>query len=122
MNIKAALVGACAASMALSAFFTGWGSLGIETGVWIDGCPDVVAAYAETHGACPVWWKDVYIGQATQQVIQAGATSRRGLILVLGNRWTLTRSFQKSERLVSAALLFFSNGMVSDQLAIALWC
>jgi len=49
-----------AALAVLAAFSIGWGFLGVETGVWIDGCPDVVDAYVEAHGACPAWWKDVY--------------------------------------------------------------
>jgi hypothetical protein len=60
MKLDAAFGGvSCLIAMAVSV--VAWGLLGATTGIWIDGCPDVVAAYVETHGACPPWWRDIYL-------------------------------------------------------------
>ena len=61
MSLKVALISLLVVLMGLAVLLVGWGFLGVKTGIWIDGCPDVVAAYIETHGAAPLWWKELYL-------------------------------------------------------------
>ena len=60
MSFKVFLVGSSATLGLLAALSVAWGYLGFNTGIWIDGCPDVVAAYTESHGALQDWWRDIF--------------------------------------------------------------
>ncbi len=50
------IAGFFAGLAALAILLVAWGWGGFATGVWVDGCPDVVAAYA-----CPKWWEDIFL-------------------------------------------------------------
>jgi hypothetical protein len=55
-KFKSALAGSFVGLAALAILLVAWGGVGFATGVWVDGCPDVVAAYA-----CPKWWEDIFL-------------------------------------------------------------
>ena len=47
------LLGLMTGAITFVVLFIAWGYLGFRTGVWIDGCPDIVAA----HEPVPIWWE-----------------------------------------------------------------
>jgi hypothetical protein len=55
-KLKCALAGSFVGLAVLAILLVAWGWVGFATRVWVDGCPDVVAAYA-----CPKWWEDIFL-------------------------------------------------------------
>lgn len=52
-SIKSILAGFTVSFIMLAILFPVWGYIGFATGVWVDGCPDIVAA----HEPSPLWWE-----------------------------------------------------------------
>ena len=63
MNRKmiSAIGGTAVAIVSAAALAVAWLSIGFKTDVWIDGCPDVVAAHIEAYGPCPMWWERTFL-------------------------------------------------------------
>ncbi len=60
-SVMSVLVGLIAGIVLLVIFFGVWGASGFATGVWVDGCPDIVAAHIEAYGPCPTWWRITFL-------------------------------------------------------------
>jgi hypothetical protein len=55
------LIGITTSIVLLLISFVVWGEIGFATEVWVDGCPDIVAAHIEAYGPSPKWWEIIFL-------------------------------------------------------------